>query len=98
MTPSPYYTGDTVPLKFTVSDDNGPVTPQSCVVHILKPDNEYKDDTEAIINENEVSYNVPGDVNDIGGLYKAYFVCLMSYGERTHKIEYTVIHNPEVNR
>ncbi len=96
---TPYYTGDGVPLKFTVSDADGDVTPTSCVVHILKPTNEYIDNTEAAVDGNKVSYNVPGSVTATRGLYKAYFVLtLPSELERTHKIEFNVIANPEVKR
>jgi len=97
--PAPYYTGDDVPLKFTITDADGDVNPVSCAVHILKPKNELVDDSEAAIDGNEVSYNVPGTVTDEAGTYKAYFVvALPSTLERTHKIEFSVLINPEVNR
>ncbi len=36
---------------------------------------------------------------DEDGLYKAYFVCILpSGGERTHKIEYEILANPQENR
>ena len=95
---APYYTGDSVPLKFTVTDADGAVNPASCVVHILKPDNTYIDNTAAAVDGNEVSYNVPASVTGMRGVYKAYFVLTLSYGERTHKIEFSVIMNPEENR
>ena len=95
----PYYTGDGVPLKFTVADRDGAVNITSCKVVILKPHNEVTDETDAAVDGNTVSYNVPGSVNNCNGLYKAYFVNILPNGaERTHKIEYTVLSNPEENR
>ena len=96
---APYYTGDDVPLKFTVSDADGAVNPSSCVVYILKPTNNYITGTGVAIDGNAISYNVPGSITDIRGLYKAYFVLTLPSGlERTHKIEFTVVTNPEENR
>lgn len=94
----PYYTRDSVPLKFTVSDADGDVNPTACEVNILKPTNEAATGTAAI-DSNTVSCNVPGSVTTTQGLYKAYFILtLPSELERTHKIEFDVIANPEVNR
>lgn len=94
---APYYTGDSVPLKFTVSDDNGDVNPTACVVTVLKPTNEIAECTAAI-DGNEVSCNVAGSVTVAKGIYKAYFVLtLPSELERTHKIEFNVALNPEEN-
>ena len=96
---APYYTGDGVPLKFTVSDKDGAVNPSACEVAILTPNNALIDETPAAIDGNTVSYNVPASVTDTDGLYKAYFILTLPSGlERTHKIEFTVIANPEENR
>ena len=95
---APYYTGDTVPLKFTISDAEGGIAPSAVKVTILTPGNILTDEVDATIDGNAVSYNVPNSVNDMRGLYKAYFICTLSYGERTHKIEYTIINNPEEER
>ena len=95
---APYYTGDGVPLKFTVSDADGALNPTSCAVAVLKPDNEVVESTAAVEGD-EISYNVPGSVTDKRGLYKVYFVLtLPSSLERTHKIEFDVTGNPEENR
>ena len=93
-----YYTGDTVPLSFNLTDASGAVNPSAATVEILKPHNETTTAVNATIDGNVVSYNIPASVNNEGGHYKAYFVCTLSYGERTHKIEYDVIANPEINR
>ncbi len=96
---SQYYTGDGVPLKFLVTDSDGAVNPSACDVLVLKPDNETCDSCTAAIDANEVSCNVGGSVTDKGGLYKVYFVLTLPSGlERTHKIEFTVVNNPEENR
>ena len=96
---TPYYTGDGVPLKFKVTDIDGAVNPSSCAVVILKPHNSITDEVPAAVDGNVVSYNVPASVTDEQGLYKAYFVLTLPSGlERTHKIEFTVITNPEENR
>lgn len=95
----PYYTGDGVPLKFTVTDADGAVNPSDCVVHILKPTNEYITDPTVAIDGDEVSYNVGGTATNQTGLYKAYFVVTLPSGlERTHKIEFYIIANPEGNK
>jgi len=95
---APYYTGDGVPLKFIVSDADGDVSPTACEVTILGPGNTISEGT-ATIDDNEVSCNVPGSVTCAEGLYKVYFVLtLPSELERTHKIEFNVIINPEVNK
>ena len=92
---APYYTGDRVPLKFTISDADGDVNPTACVVTILKPNNGTAKCTAAI-GGNMVSCNVSGSVNSERGTYRVYFVnTLPSGGERTHKIEYEIIDNPE---
>ena len=97
MSEAPYYTGDGVPLKFTVSDDDGAVNPTACEVIILKPTNEVVECASAV-DGNEVSCNVAGSVTTAKGLYKAYFVLtLPSELERTHKIEFNVALNPEEN-
>jgi len=96
---APYYTGDGVPLKFTVSDADGAVNPSSCVVVILTPHNSVTDEVDAAVDGNEVSYNAPASVNDSDGVYKVYFILTLPSGfERTHKIEYRIIANPEENR
>ena len=93
---APYYTGDGVPLKFTITDADGDVNPASCAVRILKPSNAYVDNSEAAVSGNEVSYNVPGSVTTEQGTYRVYFVCILpSELERTHKIEFDVLLNPE---
>ncbi len=90
----PYYTGDTKPLKFTIDDDDGAVNPISVDLTILQPNKSILED-EAAVDGNEVSYTVPGTTNSQAGHYKVYFVCTLTYGERTHKIEYSVVSNPE---
>lgn len=96
---APYYTGDGVPLKFTVSDKDGAVNPTSCKVIILTPHNALTDETDAAVDGNEVSYNVPASVTDVDGLYKSYFILTLPSGaERTHKIEFKIVVNPEKNR
>ena len=90
---TPYYTGDTVPLRFTVTDANGAVNPSSCVVVILKPNRTVTSETDAVIDGNEVSYNVLASVTNVSGVYKAFFVLTLAYGERTHKIEFNVTKN-----
>lgn len=92
---TPYYTRDGVPLKFTVSDENGVVNITSSKVVILKPHNEAVDGVDAAVNGNEVSYNVPGSVTTISGTYRAYFVCILPSGsERTHQITFEIKRNP----
>ena len=96
---APYYTGDDVPLKFTVSDREGAVNPTGCKVIILTPHNSLTDETDVAVDGNEVSYNVPGSINDSDGVYKAYFILTLPSGfERTHKMEFKIIVNPEENR
>jgi len=93
---APYYTGDNVPLKFTVSDATGAVNPTSAKVMIVKPPlGDIIPEVDATISENEVSYVVPIDVTDIDGEYHAFFVMILP-GDltRTHKMEFTVLHNP----
>lgn len=94
-----YYTGDNVPLKFTITDAAGAITPSLVEVSILKPHNLFLDHSDAEINGNIVSYLVPTSVTNEGGHYKAYFVItLPEYGGRSHKIEFDVNPNPEENR
>ena len=85
-----YYTGDSIPLSFTVTDKDGAVTPSAAKIAILKPNNIPIAEVDATISTNTVSYTVPGSVTLMVGLYKAFFVLTLSYGERTHKIEFTV--------
>jgi len=93
---APYYTGDQIPLKYTVSDAIGGVNITSCKVTILKPDNTIMGEVDAAVDGNEVSYNIPGNVTNLEGVYRVYFVNILpSGGERTHKIERTVLLNPE---
>lgn len=98
---APYYTGDAVPLKFKISNAMGAIKPSSVKVIILTPTNGLTEEVDATIDPDEpyeISYCVPGSVNVLQGLYKTYFVNTLSCGERTHKIEYKVAINPEVNR
>lgn len=90
-----YYTGDSVPLKFTISDKDGAVNPSKVMVLILMPNHGVSSSAEAALDGNEVSYTVPASITREAGSYKAYFVCSLSYGERTHKIEFNVTKNPE---
>ena len=90
-----YYTGDSVPLKFTVTDSGGAVTPSAAKVGILKPSKVETAEVNATIATNTISYTVPASVTDEQGLYKAYFRLTLTYGERTHKVEFSVIANPE---
>ena len=95
---SPYYTGDSVPIKFTLTDADGVVNPSASKVTILKPDNSETTEVSATVAGNVVTYTVPATVTTIKGTYKAYFVNTLSYGERTHKVEFEVTPNPEENR
>ena len=87
---TPYYTGDTVPLKFAVMG----ATPSGVKVVIQKPDGSGTSEVDGAVDGNTVSYNVPGSVTTQAGKYKAFFVCTLSYGERTHVMEFSVINNP----
>ena len=93
-----YYTGDTIPLKFTITDATGAVNPSAVAVEILKPHNTLITGATAGIDGNVVTYNVPASVTNEHGNYKAYFICTLSFGERTHKMEFTIILNPEENK
>ena len=93
-----YYTGDTVPLKFSITDAAGAVNPSAVAVEILKPHNTVITGATAGMDGNVVTYNVPASVTNEQGRYKAYFICTLSFGERTHKIEFNVIANLEENR
>ena len=94
-----YYTGDSVPLAFTITDKDGGVEPNSVQVDMLKPGNQFIEDCSTpVIESNKVSCVISGDLTNVGGLYKVYFVCALSYGERTHKMEFRVTVNPERER
>lgn len=97
MSLAPYYTGDNVPLKFTVSGKGGGINPLAAKVIILTP-NAPTEETNATIDGNTVSYTVPTSVTDKSGRYKAYFVLTLPSGIRTHKIEFKVKTNAEGNR
>jgi len=91
----PYYTGDTIPLKFTITDANGAVNPSLVMVTVYKPDKSHEEETAAEISGNEVSYNIPSSVTDISGVYVAYFVCTLPGSQiRTHMVQATVVDNP----
>jgi hypothetical protein len=90
-----YYTGDTVPVKFTLTDANGPVTPSAVTIQVLRPDSGVVGVSEVFIDDNLVTCYIPGGVTIIAGVYKAYFACMLSYGERTHKVEFLIKANPE---
>ena len=91
----PFYTGDNVPLKFTITDATGPLTPTVVTVEILKPDNQKTSPIEAGIDDNQVSYDVPTSITDVDGKYKAYFVITLPGGLiRTHKIEFDITSSP----
>lgn len=92
---STYYTGDAIPLKFTITDKDGAVNPSLAIVLIQKPSNKVSNGVEATIDGNAVSYTVPSSITQEAGNYKAYFVCTLAYGDRTHKIEFNVTGNPE---
>ena len=94
---SPYYSGDSIPLRFTLTDSTGAVNPSASKITILKPDNTVTTETNATVAGNVVTYTVPASVTDKKGKYKAYFVNTLSYGERTHKIEFDVTPNVEEN-
>lgn len=89
-----YYTGDSIPLKFTVTDAQGPVTPSAAKVTILKPDASKTMGVDATIVTNTVSYTVPGTVTAKLGKYETFFVVTLSYGERTHRIDFMIEVNP----
>jgi len=91
---SKYYTGDTVPLGFTITDDLGGVEPSDVKVVILNPLHESTNPVDATIDVNEVSYFVPGTVTILSGLYSAFFICTLTYGERTHRIDFRIEDNP----
>jgi hypothetical protein len=95
---APIYTGDAKPCKFDVTDADGAVNPSSVAVEILKPTNSLLDGGTAGLDGNVVTYTVSGNVTDEEGIYKVYFICTLSYGERTHKIMFPVVRNPELNR
>ena len=72
-----YYTGDSVPLAFNITDKDGAINPSSVQVDMLKPGNIIVlDCCPAVIDGNEVSCVVPGTCADRQGLYKVYFVNL----------------------
>jgi len=91
-----YYTGDTIPLKFTITDADGTVNPSSVKVTVYKPDKSEEAGADAEIIANEVSYTISGSVTDISGVYSAYFVCTLPSSQiRTHMMQATVVDNPK---
>lgn len=95
MSIAPYYTGDVVPLKFTISDATGAITPLAVEVTIQRPNHVLTESIVADIDSNQVSYDVPISTTTQDGIYKAYFVITLPGGLiRTHKIEFKVIRNP----
>ena len=95
MSEVPFYTGDNIPLKFTISDKDGVVNPSVAVVWCIKPSSrDYSELGNATIDGNEVSYTVGTGCTGEVGIYKFYFIMTIPAGQRTHKIEKEVIHNP----
>lgn len=95
MAQTEYYTGDTIPLKFTITDADGAVNPSQVKVTIQKPDKSHEDEEDATILGNEVSYIIPISVTDISGVYIAYFVCTLPGSQiRTHMMQASVVDNP----
>lgn len=93
--PAPYYTGDNVPLVFTVTDDDGAVVPTAVDLQISKPDGTVPDIEDAVIDGNEVSYTVTTGTTDMAGGYKAFFVLTLPNGNiRTHQVSFSVVANP----
>jgi len=96
MAQAEYYTGDTIPLKFTITNADGPVNPTVVKVIIEKPDKTQEDEEDAEISENEVRYTIPSLVTDISAVYTAYFVCTLPNNQtRTHVIHSSVVDNPK---
>ena len=89
-----YFTGDNVPLKFTVTEGGVPVTPTVAKVTIVKPNFSMTAEVNATISSNVVSYVVPASVTTLQGYYEAYFVLTISGNERTHKMLFNVVVNP----
>jgi len=95
MANTPYYTGDTVPLKFKVLDGINPVTPSLAKVTVFPPSQTPFEEAEAGIDENVVSYDVPPANTEVYGKYTAYFVLTLPNSViRTHKMEFEVTQNP----
>jgi len=94
--PSPYYTGDAVPLEFNVfyKEEAEPVT--SATVTIRNGHNLMYDEDDAIVDGNTVTYTVPSSVTEIPGEYAAWFICVFSYGERTHEMIFNILPNPRL--
>jgi len=95
---APYYIGDAFPIKFKISDTSGAIKPSAVKVIVLTSYNTLTEEANATIDPDtpyEVSYTVPGSVNVKGGHYRAYCVCSLSYGERTHEVKYDILKNPE---
>ncbi len=95
MALAPYYTGDNVHLKFTITDESGDTYPTSAAISIIKPNNLVAGPYNVRVEGNEVSYAMLSTDTDLEGSYSAYFrVILLGDLARTHKIDFTVIKSP----
>ncbi len=92
---APYYIGDSVPLKFTITDENGPVNPTNADVKIVKPDDTVVTGYSGSISGNEVTFTVPSSVTDTPGRYTVFFeLTLPGSLIRTHPIEFDILWRP----
>ena len=85
-----YYTGDNIPLEFTIWQSSTPKTPSAATVVILKPDRSSTNSANATIVTNTVSYSVPTSVTTLEGIYTATFTLTIDGNTRSKKMRFTV--------
>ena len=92
----PYYTGDNILIKFTVTDSSGGVNPTGAVVWLYHPETTvYEELGSADIDDNVVSYLVASEKTSHGGQNTFYIILqLPVYGERTYRVTKELIRNP----
>ena len=91
----PYYMGDTVPLRFKIVNEFGPVKAEASEIIIYTPDNSRIDNIDAVIADDLISYIVPTTVTSLAGSYTVFFTNTFAGGMiRTHKMHFTIAEKP----
>lgn len=97
---SPYYTGDSVPLGVSVTENDTSLEIISAKVTVYEPDHDVKliDNADASIggdDDNEATYLLAKGKTTKAGRHYAYFICQFSGNrERTFEIMFEVYDNP----
>lgn len=88
---SPHFVGDSIAVSFVVLEAGQAVVPEGATVIVYNPKGKVVKGETATIDNNEVSYIIPGDIVDMECTYTVVFAVMLPGGvERQNPVKVDV--------